>query len=253
MGRKTDKPVESFLKDHNDVTLKAFMVNDLHLSGNELIVFAVVYSFSQDGESWFYGSRKYLASWCQVQVGAIDYQLKKLVEKGLVLKRHERRDDGSVRCLLKANLPLIESMRGQSQKFEEPVAKIYDTHSQKFESGQSQKFETNNKEEDTQANTEANKGVGQHSAAIDAYTDSPELRDALHEFVKMRKQIKAPMTERAVVLLFGNLDKLATTDAEKVAVLDQSIANSWRGVFELKPENRPKGVARNDSPYSNLW
>lgn len=112
----------------------------------------------------------------------------------------------------------------------------------------------NTKESSTEeSNTENKKAKGQFSEAIDSYTDSSELRDALHEFVKMRKQIRAPMTERAVMLLFINLDKLATTDAEKVAVLDQSIQNSWRGVFELRPENRPKGVSRNDSPYSNLW
>ena len=192
MGRKTEKQVENVLKDHNDVTLKAFMVNDLHLSGNELIVFAVVYSFSQDGESWFYGSRKYLASWCQVQVGAIDYQLKKLVDKGLIIKRHERCEDGSVRCLLKANLPLIESMRYQSQKFEGPVLNFYDTPSQKFETGQSQKFMTNNKEEDNKEDTQ---DIGAEIADIVGYLNLKAGTNYRHQSKQTRKLIHARLAE----------------------------------------------------------
>lgn len=69
------------------VTLQAFMVNDLKLSGNELIVYAVIYGFSQDGKSWFSGSRAYLAHWCQVSKMTVSTNLNKLVRKGLIEKR----------------------------------------------------------------------------------------------------------------------------------------------------------------------
>lgn len=157
MGRKPAQPAESILKEHNDVTLKAFMVNDLHLSGNELIIFAVIYSFSQDGESCFYGSRKYLASWCQTHEGAVDYQLNKLLKKGFITKSHIRREDGSLCNVLRANLPLIESIMGKSQKFESGDTKICDSHSQKFETGHSQKFVTNKEESNTQEDTKEDK------------------------------------------------------------------------------------------------
>lgn len=71
---------------------------------------------------------------------------------------------------------------------------------------------------------------------ISAYTNNEELADALIEFVKMRKNIKSPMTNRALKLLFNNLDKLADNDALKVEILNQSILNSWKGVFPLKNE-----------------
>lgn len=69
---------------------------------------------------------------------------------------------------------------------------------------------------------------------IDNYTDNEELRTALWEFIKMRKFIKKPMTDRALRGIVNKLDTLAGTDVEKIAILDQSITNSWQGVFPLK-------------------
>jgi predicted phage replisome organizer len=69
---------------------------------------------------------------------------------------------------------------------------------------------------------------------FDDYTSNNNLMISLNDFVKMRKQIKAPMTDRAISLLLSNLDKLADNDAEKIEILNQSIMNSWKGIFPLK-------------------
>ena len=81
------------VKDNTYVHIEAFMVNDLHLSGNELITYAIIYGFSQDGESWFTGSRGYIAEWCQTSKNTVSNNLKKLVQKGL-LDRRERTQNG---------------------------------------------------------------------------------------------------------------------------------------------------------------
>lgn len=72
---------------------------------------------------------------------------------------------------------------------------------------------------------------------INSYTDNEELRTALWDFIKMRKLIKKPMTDRALKGIMNKLDTLASADAEKIAILDQSIQNSWQGVFPLKQDN----------------
>ena len=73
---------------------------------------------------------------------------------------------------------------------------------------------------------------------IESYTDNKELQQALDEFVKMRRTIKAPLTERALTLCFNNLDKLGSNDEMKTAIVNQSIANSWKGLFPLKQERK---------------
>ena len=64
-----------------------------------------------------------------------------------------------------------------------------------------------------------------------------ELEQTVIEFEKMRKLIKAPLTPKAKELMLKKLDKLASTDAEKIEILNQSIENSWKGIFPLRQEN----------------
>ncbi|MGH4125139.1 MAG: Lin1244/Lin1753 domain-containing protein [Clostridium sp.] len=68
---------------------------------------------------------------------------------------------------------------------------------------------------------------------------------ALNEFKKMRKLIKKPMTDRAVSLTLANLNKLSTNENEQILILNQSIANSWQGVFPLK-EGKNGGTRQNN-------
>lgn len=74
---------------------------------------------------------------------------------------------------------------------------------------------------------------------IDSYTENGELRSALVEFVKMRKMMKKPLTNKALSLLLTSkkgLDGLASTDAEKIDIVNQTIMHSWQGFFPLKDE-----------------
>ena len=67
------------------------------------------------------------------------------------------------------------------------------------------------------------------------------LESAVDDFKSFRKKIKAPMTDRAVELLLINLDKLANDDDAKIAILNQSIVNGWKGVFQLKDAENGNG------------
>lgn len=98
------------------------------------------------------------------------------------------------------------------------------------------KNEKNEKKKDIKPNT-----------AFSDYTSNDYLLSTLESFVDFRKKIKSPMTDRAVKVLLNNLDKLAKTDEEKIAVLEQSIFNGWKGVFELKDRLRLTAVNGNRS------
>lgn len=53
-------------------------------------------------------------------------------------------------------------------------------------------------------------------------------------FVDMRRKIRAPLTNRAAELAVGELDTLKAAGNAPAAVLDQSVMNSWRGLFAVK-------------------
>lgn len=76
------------MKDGSYVVIQSWMLTDYKLKGNELIVYATIYGYTQDGEHWYYGTRGHLAEWCGAQRDTVDRCLKSLIEKGLI----ERRD-----------------------------------------------------------------------------------------------------------------------------------------------------------------
>lgn len=81
------------------------------------------------------------------------------------------------------------------------------------------------------------------------YTSNPELVSTLKSFEEFRKKIKKPLTDKAKDLLLQNLDKLASTDQDKISVLEQSIFNGWQGVFALKNKKGGNQVAVNGGSY----
>lgn len=68
------------------------------------------------------------------------------------------------------------------------------------------------------------------------YTSNPALIDSLNSFLEMRKKIKKPMTDRAITLLLGKLNKMASSDEHKIALLEQSVLKCWQDIYELKEE-----------------
>ena len=67
------------------VTILGWMTN-LGLKGNELLVYAIIHGFSQDGESYFHGSVKYISEWTGTSEVCVIEILKKLTERGLLKK-----------------------------------------------------------------------------------------------------------------------------------------------------------------------
>lgn len=71
------------------------------------------------------------------------------------------------------------------------------------------------------------------------YPTDEKLNSAFKDYIAMRKHIKAPMTERAIELAINNLEKLSGGDNDKaIAIINQSILNSWKGLFELKEDKK---------------
>ena len=62
------------------------MITKLKLKGNELLVFALIHGFSQDGESRFKGSLRYLIEWTGLDKSTVIKLLKQLVDKQYINK-----------------------------------------------------------------------------------------------------------------------------------------------------------------------
>lgn len=76
---------------------------------------------------------------------------------------------------------------------------------------------------------------------INQYTNNNSLKEALIDFIKMRKSIKKPLTGRALKGILNKLDaKAANNDEMKIALLDQSIEHCWQTIYDLKENKQYK-------------
>ena len=95
------------------------------------------------------------------------------------------------------------------------------------------KINTNNKKEKEKTNIDK---------IINAYTENNSLVEAIKDFIKMRKTIKKPITDRGLKMILNKLDQYGNDDLEKIEILENSIMNCWQGVFELKNKKEPIAV-----------
>ena len=72
--------------------------------------------------------------------------------------------------------------------------------------------------------------------------------EAWKAFTEMREKIKKPMTGRAMELIASKLVSLQNQGHDPVAVLENSIINSWQGVHPLKHGQTPPEQQRTATP-----
>ncbi|MBQ9282287.1 MAG: helix-turn-helix domain-containing protein [Treponema sp.] len=69
------------------ITIQSWMVKKLGLKSNELIIYALIHGFSQDGRSYFYGSIKYIMENTNLSKETVLTVLQSLVKKKLIVKK----------------------------------------------------------------------------------------------------------------------------------------------------------------------
>lgn len=87
----------SKITDKNYIIIQSFMVSDLGLKGNELLLYAIIFGFSQTAEQAFHGSLSYLESRINGTRPTVIACLKSLVKKGLI-KKEEQTTNGVKLC-----------------------------------------------------------------------------------------------------------------------------------------------------------
>ena len=103
------------------------------------------------------------------------------------------------------------------------------------EEQQQKEQQRNNKGTTKEQQRNTNKNVKNVKEII--YSDVPELNETIIAFIDYRKSIKKPMSDRAITLLLGKLNKMSNSVQEQIEILNQSILNGWQGIFPLKSDS----------------
>lgn len=253
------------IKDENFINIQGWMINRLNLKGNELVIFSVIYGFSQDGEQWFEGSRQYLADWCNSTKQGIQKSLKSLVGKGYLIKEDVMVNNVKfckykvdLECITvdnKVSYPSKQSLPPQTTKFTAPSKQslpnninntIDDTIDYKKESKKESKPATPKEPKNKKS---ADSG---YDDILKEYVKDKDLIELYVEFIKMRKLIKAPLTDRALKILIKRVNALEPDSIERQKeLLDTAIMNNWKTVYELKGTGKSKNTSYNTKEYES--
>lgn len=201
---------------------------------------------SLDGEDGCYASNEYLAGFCQCSQTKVSSAISKLKKLGYVKVASF---DGRKRVLHSC---IAMTIGETDENCESP---LHDSVSQTYKNCESpsQNLEQRVLVETTRETTNNKKKEGKRAGydeIIDSYTENGELRSALVEFVKMRKMMKKPLTNKALSLLLTSkkgLDGLASTDAEKIDIVQQSMMRGWLGFFPLKDREEKRGTVSRET------
>lgn len=219
---------ESKVNRENFIALQGWQVVDLGLKGNELIIYACIYGFSQDNQT-FSGSLQYLADWTNSTKQGVMKCLKSLVEKGLIVKK-ENIINGVKFCeyyTTKFNGGMQQSLTPMQQSL----------------TGGMQQSLPNNIDLDNIANNISNnkKKVSKQTfdnIISDYAKGNEEIKDLLGEWLKVRKAKRAAMTDRAIQMNIDKLDKLAAQSNMSVAdYLKEVICRGWAAFYAINNYN----------------
>lgn len=226
------------MKDSDYITILAPMVSKLNLSGNNLIVFALIHGFTKDGEHEFTGSIDYISKWANISKQSVILTLKALTDAGYLNKKDDV-INGVKFCRYTTNYEDLIS----SQKSLPPIKKV--------KKG-SQKTSPNIDKEDKDTinnNPLPPKGKRERKKEIDIESFvSPEYKEIFADWLEYKKQRKeAYKTEKSIQLCYNKMVKLSGNDPYTARqIVYQSMANNWAGLFELKNE----GYGNNRTNYS---
>lgn len=209
--------VEELQRDFKGVWIPKAVWLDTRLNALDKIILIEIDSLDQ-GERGCYASNKYLSEFCQCSESKVSKAVSKLIDYGYLR---------------------VQSFDGRQRELKSSLAKIEKQPSKKCYAEEHNLLQSNI-DNNTVTNTRRKKES--YSEIVSEFTENEELRNAVYEYIKMRKLIKAPMTDRALTLLLSKLQKLSIDEREQIGMLEKATLSNWKSVYapdKSKPKQQP--------------
>lgn len=237
------------------VVVQPWMVTDYNLKSNELLVYALIWGFSQDEQSCFYGSVSYIMDYFSLSKNTVLSALGGLEKKGLLRKWSEpvngrptnryaalrpaecsSASDGCKSCTSAKNAPVQNMHSDECKSCTSTGAEI--APKKEREKANNNKPRAEAREEPsslTVAEVFDEFSRGAPGGLYDALMDFDQHRQALAK--KDKKKLWSPLVAKKICKSIKRLvDEAGVKDRAgyAIAMLNQSIENGWTGVFAVK-------------------
>ena len=215
------------IKDENYFVVHGWMRNKLNLKGNYLTIYALVYGFSQDGESEFRGSLDYIKEFTGGSDSTIIRILKNLESAGLVKKVERNIKTGETNGYI--CVPL-EEISGGFQNDNPPLSKCKPP---------SVKMTTNKEiyKEDYKEivskkeskNLKNKKDLQSYEEIFEDFGVGKILKEAYFRFIAhLKVNHNVVMLNERLQTLIVRMDFSYKEDCDKIRALDEAIAKNYK-------------------------
>ena len=215
-------------KNTNYTTMCNKHLKDMNLSLKAKGLLSIMLSLPDE---WHY-SVKGLKAICKESINTINGILQELEENGYLLRNR-------IYCNGKISeweYVIFESKEKKKLYLENLDIKNEDIENQDIENKDVYKYTKQSSTKELSTKKSNTKGYKEtYVSVIDSYTTDEELKQALNDFVEMRKKTKG-FTLRALKLNLSALDKLAGDDFTKTQIVNTTVMNGWKSFYPMKQE-----------------
>ena len=233
------------LNDSTYFIIQSWMVNKLKLKTTERDVFAIIYGFSQDGQSEFYGSLSYISELTGYSKNSICTALKNLTEKNLILK-DEKIINNIKYCSYRIN---VNSIQATCMGIQATCTPIQATCINNIDNKQEKKKEILSKDRitgfDFGKKSETKPSLyNKCEALIDSFitiNNCANIREALIDYLTFRINIKdKPLYINIWKSILTHLEELHEKGYEYAEIIDFNLSRGYLNFYEPSTKSKQR-------------
>lgn len=205
------------------------------LTMQEKMILVEIESYD-NGEIGCYASNKHFVSNFGINSSRISQIIQSLQRKNYITINYEYNGKEIVKRYLHINRPPYPLKEGML-KINIGMLKNEIEVCQFDKGGYVKKLKDNNtyiNNTNNNNNKKERKKETNYDKIINSMVEDEEIKNSIYEFIKMRKLIKKPMTDRALTMLINKLEKLSSDKDIQIKILEKSILKNWTDIYELK-------------------
>jgi hypothetical protein len=205
---------------------------DADLTPNAKLLYGEITALCNErGYCW--ASNDYFSKLYGVSKSSITKWVSALVKKGYIYNEIIYKDGSKEvlnRYLKLSNDPIVKIADRYSKLLDDPIVKNGDDPIPKI-------YEDNNTlNNNTFNNTSKKERKASYDEILSSITDD-DLKILYLDYIKMRKLIKSPMTDRALQMLIKKVNELEPDSIDRQKqMLENAIMNNWKSVYPIKKE-----------------
>lgn len=213
------------------------------LKGNDLLVFALIYSHGE------VTGLKYISERTRIPVENVSRSIKRLEKRKMIVTGTHGANNMTTWGIDETSKPLLTKRQNRLDETSKPL--LTNHQNRLDETSKPFLYNNNSYSNSNSYNSKVNSRSLETTAtevlvSLSIPSNNPELVESILGFIDHRKKMKKPLTDRALELNIKKAHKLSNGDVKGMTDLfNLAVERGWQGIFEDK--DKKAGERKNES------